>query len=142
MPNLNLRSRESSRSATVTEQKVASPNSLAPEYYQDHDIATTPKASTFNQSPNSGSRSPRRTRKYSGEESEGRSRKNIPDGNDVKLKKILTDVPSRNYKMTVEGREGAKSSRDSAAIEGDDEGYDDLLSAYESEGNSNLSVLH
>ena len=57
------------------------------------------------------------------------------------MKKILTDLPLRTRKVSGEGREGARSSRDSAAIEGDDEGYDDLLSAYESEESSNVSAF-
>jgi len=138
-PDLYLRTGENPRTVTA-EQKSLSPNSLAPDNFQDHDIATTPKASTFDHPPSPNSRSARRTRKYSGEELEDKPRKN-PDGNEGRVKKILTDLPLRTRKVSGEGREGARSSRDSAAIEGDDEGYDDLLSAYESEESSNVSAF-
>jgi hypothetical protein len=43
--------------------------------------------------------------------------------------------------VSGEGKEAARRTRESAAIEGDDEGYDDLLSAYESEDGSKMSAL-
>ncbi|KDQ60737.1 hypothetical protein JAAARDRAFT_560385 [Jaapia argillacea MUCL 33604] len=109
---------------TVVEQRAPSPNSLAVEWPQDYDTAPTPRASTFN-SGSSGSpaspsspRSPRRGRKVSGE---GR------DGQDSRTRK--TSTGTRTRKISTEGRR----TTESAAEEGDDEGYDDLLSAYESE---------
>ncbi|EPQ58196.1 hypothetical protein GLOTRDRAFT_120030 [Gloeophyllum trabeum ATCC 11539] len=103
---------------TVIEQSDHSANSLAPEP-TDYDLASTPRATAFDF--NGGStvsprpRSPRRTRKTSTEGREIRTRKISAEG---RVRKTSSD----NHRPT-----------DSAAEEGDDEGYNDLLSAYESE---------
>lgn len=102
------------RAATVPE-RAASPNTLAVEWPEEGDAAT-PKASTFEVS----STPSRRVRKNSGE---GRARKVSADG-----------TPGRTRKISSDGGEGKpRRVRDSAAVEGDDEGYDEFLSAYESE---------
>ena len=125
-PNLSLLTRDNPHS----EQKSVSPNSLAPENTHDHELVTTPKASSFDLSLTSGSRSPRRSWKHSVVDTEDRPKKTLSDAQDHWTKKPATDVPLRTRKVSGESR-----VRDSAAIEGDDEGYDDLLSAYESEEN-------
>ncbi|KAF9242094.1 regulator of Vps4 activity in the MVB pathway-domain-containing protein [Melanogaster broomeanus] len=118
----NLRIRENSPRAsantTIVEQKTPSPNSLAPE------IATTPMAGEFspNSQPSGASPMPRpAVRKTSGDNDGTRSRKGLAD---VRLRKVST------------GSKEVRKTRDSGAEEGDDEGYDDLLSAYESEEGS------
>lgn len=113
-PRLNtLRTRES-RTSPVGDREH-SPNSLAAEWPEEPD-ATTPKAASFEAA--GATMPPRRTRKVS---SEGR-RKNAE-----------STTPVRTRKVSSEGRDPKKRVRDSAAVEGDDEGYDELLSAYESE---------
>jgi hypothetical protein len=53
-------------------------------------------------------------------------------------RKVSTST--RHRKISSSNREGFRRSRsDSAADDGDDEGYDDLLSAYESEENTSLA---
>ncbi|KAI6028901.1 regulator of Vps4 activity in the MVB pathway-domain-containing protein [Pisolithus orientalis] len=104
----NLRIRDTLKPNTTTvveQQKGASPRSLAPpEWPEEQEL--TPRAGNFGAtSPVSPRRSP--------------ARKSSHDMNDmhghVRTRKVST------------------GSRDSAAEEGDDEGYDGLLSAYESE---------
>ncbi|KAH8117358.1 regulator of Vps4 activity in the MVB pathway-domain-containing protein [Phellopilus nigrolimitatus] len=111
---------------------LPSPGSLAaPEVDSDSfDIATTPKATHFpSTSPTDGNglarTSPRRRkismenqerrRKLSGESSASRTRKISGEAKLARTRKISAD------------------RRDSVADDGDDEGYDELLSAYESE---------
>jgi hypothetical protein len=84
--------------------RVPSPNSLtAPEWHEEPE-ATTPKATSFE--ARAVSPVSRRPRKLSGD----------------KGKKVSSERPERT-----------RHKRESAAAEGDDEGYDELLSAYESE---------
>lgn len=124
----NLRTRDTNlRPTSVAEHKNVSPNSLAPpEWPEEQEIAMTPRAPEFaakdptSTSPNFSSYSPRPRRKTSGD-TVGRSRK-ISGESVVRLSRASFH----------EERE----SRDSAAEEGDDEGYDDILSAYESEEGS------
>ena len=73
----------------------------------------------------------KRVRKLSGD---GRVRKLSSEGQPVRARKISADGRViRPRKVSNESRENKRESR---AVEGDDEGYDDLLSAYsESEGN-------
>jgi len=123
---LSLRTRETNhRPTSVAEHKNVSPNSLAPpEWPEEQEIAMTPHAPEFGSTPsvfpNFSSHSPRPRRKTSGE-TVGRSRK-ISGESVVRL--------SRSSFHEV------RETRDSAAEEGDDEGYDDILSAYESEEGS------
>ncbi|KAH7923526.1 hypothetical protein BV22DRAFT_1196659 [Leucogyrophana mollusca] len=137
----NIRTRENPRTGSVAEQKTLNPNSLAPEWPDEqHELATTPRASDFgsNEPSSASPTSPRSqrqppSRKTSGE-SEGQSRKAANDGSEVR-RKISTDGHSaRARKISTSSRDTRR--RDSAAEEGDDEGYDDLLSAYESEEGS------
>jgi hypothetical protein len=78
------------------------------------DLSATPTASNFDSfSP----RSPKASRKYSGDSVETRQRKVSTEG---RTRKISGSRP----------RKISTNKRESAAVEGDDEGYDDLLSAY------------
>ncbi|KAF9792755.1 regulator of Vps4 activity in the MVB pathway-domain-containing protein [Thelephora terrestris] len=109
-----------------------SPNTLQlPEWPRVVEEAPTPRASDFevafpSSSPTRSPRSPRRPRKLSGEK-ETRPRKASGENREG----------TRPRKVSGEMRKASGGSirhnRESSSIEGDDEGYDDLLSAYESE---------
>ncbi|KAI0748298.1 regulator of Vps4 activity in the MVB pathway-domain-containing protein [Daedaleopsis nitida] len=92
--------------------------------------ATTPRAGSFDEQMPMPPSPRRRPRKVSSGEREGES---TPG----RTRKISTE--SRTRKNSGEGRRKVSAERDtqhrreSAAVEGDDEGYNDLLSAYESE---------
>ncbi|KAI0636797.1 regulator of Vps4 activity in the MVB pathway-domain-containing protein [Trametes polyzona] len=92
----------------------------------EHESSKTPRAGSFDQeitappSPRS-----RRTRKISGSEGEPRPRKVSTEG---RTRKISTEG-----RRKVSAERDTKHKRESAAVEGDDEGYGELLSAYESE---------
>ncbi|KAI0054000.1 hypothetical protein FA95DRAFT_1600501 [Auriscalpium vulgare] len=159
LTNLHI---QSSGSTSPADSRAASPNSLALPEFDDHDNATTPRATNF-QSPfidgplSSASpvspASPRRTRKLSTEartdgaeprvrklsserRADARVRKTSTDGQEVRPRKISTGGQSDRVRRKI-----SDARRDSAAEEGDDEGYDDLLSAYESEDSSTQQVL-
>ncbi|KAI0319366.1 regulator of Vps4 activity in the MVB pathway-domain-containing protein [Amylostereum chailletii] len=102
-----------------------SPNTLAlPQWADEHDAGSTPRAAVFPVQGGDGEssaspvspRSPRRARKVSAEgNGEGHG-------------------PPRIRKLSTEARRENRARKLSTeAEEGDDEGYDDLLSAYESE---------
>lgn len=112
----DIRTRENSK-GSVSGERVPSPNTLAAPEWPEEGDATTPRAATFETSP-SPSGSLRRTRKTSGES---------------RTRKISTDGSSHPRRKVSSERREVKHKRESSAIEGDDEGYDDLLSAYESE---------
>lgn len=124
----SLRTRDTNlRPTSVAEHKNVSPNSLAPpEWPEEQEIAMTPRAPEFGSkdptsiSPIFSSHSPRPRRKTSND-TVGRSRK-------ISGESVVR--PSRSSFHEVQ------ETRDSAAEEGDDEGYDDILSAYESEEGS------
>lgn len=119
-----LRLRDSGLHSPLSEQGALSPNTLAaPSFDAEIDLATTPKASAFptSTSPTDG-RTPRRSRKISTEGQEVRTRKISGDGRTTRPRKVSTTSFHRHT--------------ESAADEGDDEGYDELLSAYESEEGS------
>ena len=94
----------------------------------DHENSTTPRANTFDEemimppSPRA-----RRVRKVSGGEGESpiRTRKISTEGRTRKI--------SSESRRKVSAERATNHKRESAAVEGDDEGYNDLLSAYESE---------
>ncbi|CDO72881.1 hypothetical protein BN946_scf185002.g66 [Trametes cinnabarina] len=123
-----LQSLRNSRNSAEVPPVPSSNNLLvidAPEE-GEHENSKTPRAGSFDQEITAPpSPRARRTRKVSGESSEPRSRK------------ISTE--SRTRKISNEGRRKVsaeretKHKRESAAVEGDDEGYGELLSAYESE---------
>ncbi|KAH9934663.1 regulator of Vps4 activity in the MVB pathway-domain-containing protein [Fomitopsis serialis] len=131
-----------SRENIVAENGPAAQNTLTTGWSDDDDVdnVTTPRAMSF-QADNVVSttvtpRNIRRVRKTSGDgNGEVRTQKISSDGREVRVRKVSTDGHSpRRRKLSGEGeREGPKHSRESSADEGDDEGYRDLLSAYESE---------
>jgi hypothetical protein len=89
----------------------------------------TPRASDFDVAfPPSSPRSPRRPRKLSGD-GETRPRKVSTGSHEgTRVRKFSGDGRTRK----VSGG-SIRHNRESTSMEGDDEGYDDLLSAYESE---------
>jgi hypothetical protein len=114
-----------------------SPNRLAlPELSDDHDIAVTPRAAAFRESngensvssasPKSPIQGLHRTRKLSGD-----GRKASGDTFEPRTRKISSSSHSPRTRKISETRSAKQS--ESAAEEGDDEGYDELLNAYESE---------
>ncbi|GJE95200.1 IST1 family protein [Phanerochaete sordida] len=103
-PRLAGRQREASKDGTA---RATSPNTLVAALADDGD-ATTPKASDFEVGG-----SPSKTRKNSGES---------------RMRKTSADGVARTRKVSNEGK--PRRVRDSAAVEGDDEGYDEFLSAY------------
>ncbi|TDL27384.1 hypothetical protein BD410DRAFT_762259 [Rickenella mellea] len=117
--------RYSTPSLVIADQRTPSPNSLvAPEYLADPDLAPTPRARDFpSMSPQERTRRPRKDETH-----EPRVRKISKESQVVRPRKISTD--------------GHHRRTESAADEGDDEGYDELLSAYESEEGSHWGHLH
>ncbi|KAF9264775.1 hypothetical protein L218DRAFT_202911 [Marasmius fiardii PR-910] len=110
-----------------------SPNSLVVDWPSEQDAVLTPKASEFGDSPSTSptsQKSPLPVRKTSGDTIRSPFRKLSTEGQEPRPRKISTG--SRTKKNP--------RARDSAAEEGDDEGYDDLLSAYESEEGSKSFV--
>ncbi|KAF9483904.1 hypothetical protein BDN70DRAFT_873304 [Pholiota conissans] len=120
------------------EQKSPSPSKLTVEWpSDDQESIKTPKASNFDSDDYVSVspvpvRSPRRTRKMSSNDQE-KPRKSSIDTimNEERPRKISTS--NRTRKVSTGSREVPRSRRESAAEDGDDEGYDELLSAYESE---------
>lgn len=109
-----------------------SPSSLAaPEFDSEHEMATTPRAMQFPSTSPTEAQAPRspRRRKVSMEGPE-RRRKLSGEANGTRTRKVSAE--SRNTRT----RKVSGSRRDSHANDGDDEGYDELLSAYESEASN------
>jgi hypothetical protein len=118
-----------------TEDSGISNTLTLPEFLDDHDNAVTPRATAFHQldenstsspSPSSPAPPPIRARKLSSE-----GRKAHGDTSEPRTRKISSSSHSPRTRKISEGRSAKRD--DSAAEEGDDEGYDELLSAYESE---------
>lgn len=133
----NLQIHDTQRARIAAEQKTPSPSNLTVEWpIDDQDSVTTPKAGSFDSddyiSVSSGTmKSPRRSRKIS---SNGQDR--LPkNSSELEDERRTRKIPTlhRTRKVSTESRDVPKGRRESAAEEGDDEGYDDLLSAYESE---------
>ena len=110
----------------------------------DHENVVTPRATAFQQ-PNENSTPsafpalpPVRTRKLSSE-----SRKAHGDASEPRTRKISSSSHSPRSPRTRKVSEGRSTKRvDSGAEEGDDEGYDELLSAYESEDSFAHRAVH
>ncbi|KAF5391263.1 hypothetical protein D9757_001983 [Collybiopsis confluens] len=121
-PNLRL------QQAVTPERLNTSPSSLAVEWpHDEQELVMTPKASSFD-ATSSSPRSPKRMRKVSTESS--RQQQVSSEGQEARPRKISAEGRIRKIS---ESR--ARRNRDSGADMGDDEGYDELLSAYESEDN-------
>lgn len=129
------------------EQKSPSHSSLTVEWPGDEqENITTPRAANFESdgyvSVSPGlPKSPRRARKMSSTDQE-KPRKSSMDTimNEERPRKVSTGHRAR--KVSTGSREVPRSRRESAAEEGDDEGYDELLSAYESEDGPPAPYLH
>ncbi|OCH95037.1 hypothetical protein OBBRIDRAFT_25471 [Obba rivulosa] len=136
VPRLNsLRSRESTKAST-TEFPSAKQTSLMPELLEDVDVST-PRAMSFESATSSTqpvSPRTRRVRKISGESTSGSRTRKI-SGEGARTRKVSDDGTPRLSRKLSSERDGSKHKRESAAVDGDDEGYNDLLSAYESEDN-------
>ncbi|TEB31280.1 hypothetical protein FA13DRAFT_1732736 [Coprinellus micaceus] len=118
---------------TSLEQKTPSPsNNLTVDWpgAGEDDLAITPRASHFHdamsESTPQRSVSPRLRRPSN-------ARKSSADGQQDGPARKTSSSSNRSRKVSTGSREVKRTRRESAADDGDDEGYDDLLSAYESE---------
>ncbi|KAJ7685069.1 regulator of Vps4 activity in the MVB pathway-domain-containing protein [Mycena polygramma] len=120
----NIRTEDLSKPTSVVDQP--SPQLSVDWQEQTPDAAvTTPKATTFDNTSPGGRR----------KSSLDQARKMTGDGQEPRIRKVSGGSRSRKLSSTGTIRAAGKGNRDSAAEEGDDEGgYEDLLSAYESEG--------
>lgn len=138
----NLHFQDGQKPPTATEEKTLNSSQLTVEWPRDEaEIASTPKGSRFESEqyvsmPRKLSRSPLRSKKLSTGELE-RQRKTSMDT--IRQRKVSNGHRAR--KISTESRETPKNKRDSSAEEGDDEGYDELLSAYESEDGPKSSSM-
>jgi len=137
----NLQIRDSfPKARTSIEQQTPSPSSasrtmLTVDYPgEEAELAATPRATNFigyadDRTPQR-SVSPRMQRSRSREGSnESRNSQRRTPTEEVRPRKLS----SNSRKVSAGDRNSRRSRRESQADEGDDEGYDDLLSAYESE---------
>ncbi|KAK1224708.1 hypothetical protein PQX77_012381 [Marasmius sp. AFHP31] len=112
----------------LQDQGRRSPNTLGVESPREQEVITTPRAAQFDEivsSPSPTSPNRPRSRKASADDAQP-------------LRKLSTETEQPRPRKTSTGSRtrkisSSRKSRESAAEEGDDEGYDDLLSAYESE---------
>ncbi|KAF9532289.1 regulator of Vps4 activity in the MVB pathway-domain-containing protein [Crepidotus variabilis] len=128
----NLQIQESAKGRAQTEQKTSPSNSLKVEWPGDEqENLITPKASSFDSDDNAEipTRSPRRARKTSTGDPEKYRRPSTDNMTEERPRKLS----NRSRKISSENRDNSRNRRVSAADDGDDEGYDELLSAYESE---------
>ena len=113
------------------------PSQLTVEWPRDDiEIVLTPKGRRFESEEQASmarklSRSPLRTKKPSTGEIERQRKASMDTIRDGRQRKVSSG--HRPRKISTESREVGKDRHDTSAEEGDDEGYDDLLSAYESE---------
>ena len=122
--------------ALTSDDDAISSTLALPEFLDNHDNVMTPRATAFHGSDEQNSMSSTspsppalpaiRTRKLSSE-----SRKAHVDTSEPRTRKISSSSHSPRTRKFSEGRPAKHT--ESAAEEGDDEGYDELLSAYESE---------
>ena len=165
--NLRVQRLDPQRSISSEVMALSPHNLTLPELPDEHDISVTPRAAAFDgtQDEHAGDKSSvvysassiaRRIRKTSGDgqgdgiirsrkpstESgeETRSRKPSSDSHDGRFRKVSTEGIGRVRKSSTEAKD-PKGETESAAEEGDDEGYDELLSAYDSEDTANRSRL-
>jgi hypothetical protein len=119
-------------------------NTLTLPEFSDHENVVTPRAAAFEQPnenstpsafPNSPPLPPIRTRKLSSE-----SRKAHGEASEPRTRKISSSSHSPRTRKVSEGR--STKHVDSGAEEGDDEGYDEILSAYESEDSFAHRIVH
>ena len=143
LPNLSIP--DGHKPHTSVEEKSLNPSQLTVEWPQ-HEIEadSTPRKSRFESEEDVPvsrklSRSPQTLRKKLSTGELGHQRKvSVDTIRDFRQRKVSNS--HRPRKISTESREVPKSSRDSSAEEGDDEGYDELLSAYESEDGPRSSL--
>jgi len=132
--------------ARPTEDDTTSPNTLnLPDFLDDHDNSVTPRAAAFydiNELDSTSSASPVfpalppiRTRKVSGE-----GRKAHADTSEPRARKFSNRSHSPRPRKVSDSKSAKRV--ESAPEEGDDEGYDELLSAYESEDSVAHHIQH
>ena len=135
-PLPNLKMQDDKRPQTSVEEKGFNSSQLTVEWPRDEiEIDPTPKRSRFGSEerdpmPRKLSRSPLRSKKLATEDLERQRKVSVDTIKDYRQRKVSNG--HRPRKISTE-REIPKNKRDSSAEEGDDEGYDELLSAYESE---------
>lgn len=139
-PNLQISDSPGTEGVSGPKSSESSSKNLKVDWPTDnHDSLPTPRAVNFDSEEHSSIlsepvRSPRRS----------------PSKRDLeRMRKVSTDkineerprkVSTRSRKVSVETREASKGRRSNAAEDGDDEGYDELLSAYESEDTNDLGL--
>jgi hypothetical protein len=128
------------------EDNTTPPSTLTlPEFLDYHDNTVTPRASAFydfNEQDSTSSASPVfptlppiRTRKVSGD-----GRKAHADASEPRPRKISSLSHSPRPRKVSDSKSVKRV--ESGAEEGDDEGYDELLSAYESEDSAAHHIQH
>ena len=129
---------------TSVEDKGCNSSQLTVEWpqHENEAVLTTPKGSCFESEEHGPisrklSRSPLR-KKLSGELVHHQRKVSVDTIRDYRQRKVSNG--HRPRKISTESREIPKNRRDSSAEEGDDEGYDELLSAYESEDGPRSSL--
>ena len=129
---------------TSVEDKGCNSSQLTVEWpqHENEAVLTTPKGSCFESEEHVPisrklSRSPLR-KKLSGELVHHQRKVSVDTIRDYRQRKVSNG--HRPRKISTESREIPKNRRDSSAEEGDDEGYDELLSAYESEDGPRSSL--
>jgi hypothetical protein len=126
------------------EDKTCNSLQLTVEWPRDeNEMVSTPKRSRFESEervpmPRKLSRSPLRSKKLGSEELERQRKVSVDTIRDYRQRKVSNG--HRPRRISTESREIPKNKRDSSAEEGDDEGYDELLSAYESEDGPRSSL--
>jgi hypothetical protein len=142
-PNLSIP--DGHKPNTLVEEKTSNSSQLTVEWPQHEiEVDSTPRESRFeleDHAPKSRklSRSPQALRKKLSTGELGHQRKvSVDTIRDYRQRKVSNG--HRPRKISTESREIPKSKRDSSAEEGDDEGYDELLSAYESEDGPRSSL--
>ena len=142
-PNLSIP--DGGKPYTSVEEKSLNSSQLTVEWPQHEiEVDSTPRVSSFGSEEHVPisrklSRSPQALRKKLSTGELGHQRKvSVDTIRDYRQRKLSNS--HRPRKISTESRDISKSRRDSSAEEGDDEGYDELLSAYESEDGPRSSL--
>ena len=142
LPHLQIQDMQ--KTQTAVEEKPLNSTQLTVEWPRDEtEIISTPKGNYFESEqdvsmPRKLSRSPLRSKKLSTGEIERQRKLSMDTIRDSRQRKVSNG--HRPRKISTESRDIPKSRRESSAEEGDDEGYDELLSAYESEDGPRSSL--
>ena len=141
LPNLSIP--DSQKPQTSIEEKNCNSSQLTVEWPQhENEVVSTPRGSRFESEEHVPisrklSRSPLR-KKLSAGELDHQRKVSVDTIRDYRQRKVSSG--HRHRKISTESREISKNRRNSSAEEGDDEGYDELLSAYESEDGPRSSL--